>query len=147
MMARHSVWMKLLLLALLVGPSSGEAAQGRAYDVSFVPNTLINGGTPVVLGSVAVPAGFYVAFARLQVLTGSTAPGNSFRLDCDLLPDGESVVYRVGQETNAERYVTLNGAVTLDSAGSIRIACRDGNGHTDTVLSGKLTVIGVSTIN
>ena len=43
--------------------------------------------------------------------------------------------------------MTFQGAATLTRAGAIQFSCRDGNGYTDTVLSGKLTVIGVSIIN
>jgi hypothetical protein len=74
-------------------------------------------------------------------------PGNSFRLDCALEPDFDYGVYRVGTETNVERYVTFQGAATLANAGAIQFSCRDGNGHTQTLLSGKLTVIAVDAIN
>jgi hypothetical protein len=56
-------------------------------------------------------------------------------------------VYRVGTETNVERYVTFQGAATLDNAGAIQFSCRDGNGHTQTALSGKLTVVSVDAID
>ena len=147
MTTRHSGLTTLLLTCLLAAPFNAGAAQGRAYDVAFTPNTFIGGGSPVLLGSVNVPAGSYLAFVRMQVQTDSTPPGNNFRLDCTLSPGFDDGVYRVGTDTSVERYVTFQGAATLTRAGAIQFSCRDGNGHTDTVLSGKLTVIGVSTIN
>ncbi|MEO5624260.1 MAG: hypothetical protein ABIO74_05295 [Dokdonella sp.] len=125
---------------------SGISAVGQAYDVAFTPNTLIGGGSYVVLGSVNVPAGSYVAFVRMQVETGSTPPGNNFRLDCTLSPGFDDGVYRVGYDVSVERYVTFQGAATLSSAGAIQFTCGDGNGHTDTILSGKLTVIAVGSV-
>ena len=147
MINRHSGLTTLLLACLLTVPFGAVAAQGRAYDVAFNANTLIGGGSSVLLGSVNVPAGSYLAFVRMQAQTDSTPPGNNFRFDCTLSPGFDDGVYRVGTETSVERYVTFQGAATLTSAGAIQFSCRDGNGHTDTVLSGKLTVIGVSTIN
>lgn len=126
-----------------IGVGRGAA---HAYDLAFVPNTLI-GNSPVLLGNINVPAGSYVAFVRMQVRTGGDPPGNSFRLDCTLAPDFDYGVYRVGMETNAERYVTFQGAATLANAGPIQFSCLDGNGHTQTLLSGKLTVIAVDAIN
>ena len=142
-----STMTKVLLACLLAEPVGAVAAQGHAYDVAFLPNTLIGGGNAVVLGSVSVPAGSYVAFVRMQVLTDSTPPGNNFRFDCTLAPGFDGGVYRVGVDTSVERYVTFQGAATLTSAGAIEVSCRDGNLHTDTVLSGKLTVVGVGTVN
>lgn len=126
----------------LVGP----AGVGETYDVAFTPNLLL--GSPlVVLASVNLPAGSYVAIARMQMQTGSESnPGNSYRPDCQLAPGMENTAYRVGQESNVERYLTWQGAVTLDSDGAIQFACRDGNGHTDTELSGKLTVMSVGSV-
>lgn len=126
-----------------IGVGSGAA---HAYDLEFVQDTLI-GNSSVLLGNVNVPAGSYVAFVRMQVRTGGDPPGNSFRLDCNLGPGFDNGVYRVGTETNAERYVTFQGGATLDNAGAIQFSCRDGNGHTQTLLSGKLTVIAVDAIN
>ena len=118
----------------------------RAWDVTFAEDVPI-GTTLVELGSVAVPAGSYMALARLQVRTGSeTNPGNSYRLDCSL-SSFDYGVYRVGTESNVERYVTFQGAATLASPGTIALTCRDGNGHVDTALSGKLTVLSVSGID
>ncbi|MEO5625230.1 MAG: hypothetical protein ABIQ70_04390 [Dokdonella sp.] len=147
MTIRHSGSLISTLVLLLGTSASASAAQGRAYDVAFAPNTLIGGGNYVLLGSIDVPAGSYVAFVRMQVLTESVAPGNNFRFTCTLSPGFDDGDYRVGYETSVERYVTFQGAATLASAGSIQIICGDGNGHTDTVLSGKLTVVGVSTVN
>ena len=139
--------MKLLMACLLAVPCAALAAVGQAYDVAFTPNTLIGGGSPVTLGSVSVPAGSYIAFVRMQVQTGSSPPGNNFRLDCTLSPGFDDGVYRVGTDVSVERYVTFQGAATLSSPGTIQLDCRDGNGHTDTILSGKLTVIGVGAVN
>ncbi len=125
---------------------SGIAGLGQSYDVAFTTNTLI-GNSVVLLGNVNVPAGSYVAFVRMQVLTGSSPPGNNFRLDCDLTPGFDGGVYRVGTDVSVERYVTFQGAATLANAGAIQFACRDGNGHTDTLLSGKLTVTAVGAVN
>jgi len=147
MTTRHSGLTTLLLACVLAMPIAAAAAQGRAYDVAFTPNTLIGGGNFVLLGSVNVPAGSYVAFVRMQVQTGSVAPGNNFRLDCSLSPGFDDGDYRVGTDTSVERYVTFQGATTLADDGPIQILCIEGNGHTDTLLSGKLTVIGVSTVN
>jgi hypothetical protein len=65
----------------------------------------------------------------------------------ETFPGFDYGVYRVGTETNAERYVTFQGGATLDNAGAIQFSCQDGNGHTQTLLSGKLTVIAVDAIN
>lgn len=126
--------------------AADAAGLARAYDIAFTPDTLI-GNSTVLLGNINVPAGSYVAFVRLQVRTGSDPPGNSFRLDCSLSPGFDDGVYRVGTETSVERYVTFQGAATLDNAGAIQFSCRDGNGHTQTALSGKLTVIAVDAID
>lgn len=126
----------------------GPSAAGKSYDVAFPANTLISGGNPVTLGSVNVPAGSYVAFVRMQAQTGSEAsPGNNYRFSCQLLPNMDAGDYRVGIESNVERYVTFQGATTLTSAGTIQFSCSDGNGHTDTILGGKLTVMSVSGVN
>lgn len=119
--------------------------QTAAYGIAFTPNTTIN--STVLLGSINVPAGSYAAFVRMQVQTDSTPPGNDFRLDCTLSPGFDSGVYRVGTQTGVERYVTFQGAATLANAGAIQFSCRDGNGHVDTLLSGKLTVLSVSAVN
>ena len=117
------------------------------YNRTFAANVPIGSGV-VLLGSVNVPAGSYVAFVRLQAQTGSEAsPGNSYRFDCTLSPGFDSAVYRVGQESYVERYLTFQGAATLSNAGAIQFYCHDGNGHTDTELSGKLTIMSVGTIN
>lgn len=126
--------------------SAATLGAGQAYDLDFTPDTLI-GNSVVLLGNLNVPAGSYVAFVRMQVRTGSDPPGNWFRLDCALTPDFDYGVYRVATETNVERYVTFQGAATLDNAGPIQFSCRDGNGHTQTLLSGKLTVIAVDAVN
>ena len=147
MTTRHSGLTTLLLACLLTVPFGAVAAQGRAYDVAFTANMLIGGGSPVLLGSVNVPAGSYLAFVRIQVQTDSIPPGNNFRINCALSPGFDDGDYRVGVETSVERYVTFQGAATLTGAGAIQFSCRDANFNTDTVLSGKLTVIGVSTIN
>ena len=119
----------------------------HAYDIAFGSNVLI-GNSVVLLGSVNVPAGSYVAFVRLQAMTGSEAnPGNSYRFDCTLSPGFDSGVYRVGMESSVERYLTFQGAATLSNPGAIQFSCLDGNGHTDTELSGKLTVISVDKVN
>ncbi len=57
-----------------------------------------------------------------------------------------AICNRVGTDVNVERYVTFQGAATLSSAGAIQFTCGDGNGHTDTILSGKLTVIAVGSV-
>jgi len=137
---------------LIVAPGvktvgTGTTASGQAYKVAFTPDTLI-GNSTVLLGSINVPAGAYVAFVRMQVRTGDDdPPGNSFRLDCTLSPGLDSGVYRVGMEASAERYVTFQGATTLATAGAIQFSCRDGNGHTDTVRSGSLVILGVGAVN
>jgi hypothetical protein len=126
-----------------VGVGSGA---GQAYDIELAPGTLI-GNSTVLLGNINVPAGSYVAFVRMQVRTGSDPPGNSFRLDCNLGPGFDNAVYRVGQETDVERYVTFQGGATLNNAGAIQFSCSEGNNHTQTLLSGKLTVIAVDAID
>lgn len=124
----------------------GTATAGQAYTIPFTSGTLI-GNSSVLLGSINVPAGAYVAFVRMQIETPNEVPGNSFRLDCVLSPGFDGGVYRVGYEPNVERYVTFQGASTLANAGAIQFSCRDGNGHTDEVRSGNLTVIGVGAVN
>lgn len=112
-----------------------------AWDVT-IPSGIVFDTNTATLAAVEVPAGEYVAFARLQVETGSDSnPGNNYRFDCDLLPAFDFAVYRVGLDPLVERYVTFQGAARLDSPATISLECRDGNGHSDTVLSGKLTVI------
>ena len=114
-----------------------------AWDVT-IPSGIVFDTNGATLAAVEVPAGEYVAFARLQVETGSDSnPGNNYLLDCNLLPSFDFAVYRVGLDALVERYVTFQGAARLDSAATISLDCRDGNGHSDTVLSGKLTVIRV----
>ena len=127
----------------VIGVGSGA---GQAYDIELAPGTLI-GNSTVLLGNINVPAGSYVAFVRMQVRTGSDPPGNSFRLDCNLGPGFDNAVYRVGQETDVERYVTFQGGATLNNAGAIQFSCSEGNNHTQTLLSGKLTVIAVDAID
>ncbi|MEO5558850.1 MAG: hypothetical protein ABIO49_03710 [Dokdonella sp.] len=118
-----------------------------AYDLAFPANTPI-GGSLVLLGSINVPAGSYAAFVRLQVQTGSEAdPGTSYRLICTLSPGFDAGDYRVGMQSNVERYLTFQGTTSLTGAGVIQFSCRDGNGHTDTGVSGKLTVISVGAVN
>jgi hypothetical protein len=113
------------------------------WDVT-IPNGIVLDTNTATLAAVEVPPGEYVAFARLQAATGSDSnPGNNYRLDCNLLPDFDFAVYRVGVDPLVERYVTFQGAARLDSAATVSLECRDGNGHQDTVLSGKLTVIRV----
>jgi hypothetical protein len=118
-----------------------------AYDMAF-PFDVPLGADEVTLASIAVPAGTYVAFARLQGQTGTDPnPGNNYRFDCTLLPSFDFPVYRVGEEPNVERYLTYQGAATLPSAGLIGFACRSANGHEAIALSGKLTVISVGGVN
>ena len=126
---------------------AGPSGIGQTYDVAFTENLLL-GNSTVLLGSINVPAGSYVAIARMQMLTGNESnPGNNYRPDCVLGPDIENTVYRVGMESNVERYLTWQGATTLASDGAIQFSCRDGNGHTDTELSGKLTVMSVGSVS
>ena len=118
-----------------------------AYDLAFPTDTPI-GNSLVLLGTINVPAGSYAAFVRLQVQTGSEAdPGNSYRLDCSLSPGFDTGIYRVGMQSNVERYLTFQGTATLAGPGVIQFSCRDGTGHTDTALSGKLTVISVGAVH
>lgn len=113
------------------------------WDVT-IPSGIILDTNGATLASVDVPPGEYVAFARLQAETGTDSnPGNNYRFDCNLLPVFDFAVYRVGLDPVVERYVTFQGAARLDSAATVSLECRDGNGHEDTVLSGKMTVIRV----
>ncbi len=135
----------------LLGPSDFIFADGFeqtiAHEVTFANNVPI-GSSLVLLGSINVPAGSYVAFVRMQATTGSEAnPGNSYRFDCSLTPGFDSPVYRVGMQSNVERYLTFQGAATLAGPGVIQFSCRDGNGHTDSELSGKLTIISTASVN
>ena len=141
--------------ALHGGVSRGETdsifADGfdlnTSYDIAFA-NDIPLGADLVELGSVAVPAGSYAVFVRLQARTGDDPdPGNSYRLDCDLSPAEDNTVYRVGVEPLVERYLTYQGAVTLDDAGTIHFSCRSANGHEATALSGKLTAIAVGGVD
>lgn len=139
------------LSGALLGPSDSIFADGFeqtiAYQVIFANNVPI-GSSLVLLGSINVPAGSYVAFVRMQVQTGSEAnPGNSYRFDCSLTPGFDNAIYRVGMTSSVERYLTFQGAATLAGPAVIQFSCRDGNGHTDSALSGKLTVISVASVN
>lgn len=126
----------------------GVTAIGQAWDASVPSNILIDGGSYVTLASVNVPAGTYVAIARLQVRTGNEAnPSSSYRLDCSLSPNMDLPIYRVGTESSVERYITFQGAAVLSAPGQIELKCRDGNNHTDTILGGKLTVLAVGAVN
>lgn len=117
-----------------------------SYDVAFA-NDVPLGADLIELASVAVPAGSYAVFVRLQARTGDDPdPGNSYRLDCDLSP-ADNAVYRVGTEPLVERYLNYQGAVTLDAAGTIRFSCRSANQHEATALSGKLTVVAVGGVD
>lgn len=139
--------------AMMSQPSATRLAgtlssPGASYDVAFPANTLIGVGAPVLLGSVNVPAGSYVAFVRMQVKTETATPGLNFRLDCGLTPNFDGATsYRIGTEGNVERYVTFQGAFTLATPGPVQVKCRDGNGLSDTILSGKLTVLAVGSVN
>lgn len=114
-----------------------------SYDFTF-PSDVPLGDQSVELGSVSVPAGSYAVFVRLQARTGDDPnPGNNYRLDCELSPGIDFDVYRVGVEPLVERYLTYQGAVTLDTAGTIGFSCRSANQHEATALSGKLTVLSV----
>lgn len=120
-----------------------------AWDVTLAGNVPI-GWETVQLGSVTLPPGAYLAMARLQIRTGSEQnPGNSYRLDCTLRigqNNADTSVYRVGTQSDAERYLTFQGVGTLAASGSAYLACRDGNGHVDTALGGKLTVLAVDAV-
>jgi hypothetical protein len=114
-----------------------------SYDFTF-PSNVPLGDQSVELGSVSVPAGSYAVFVRLQARTGDDPnPGNNYRLDCELSPAIDYDVYRVGVEPLVERYLTYQGAVTLDTDGTIGFSCRSANQHEATALSGKLTVLSV----
>lgn len=114
-----------------------------SYDFTF-PSDVPLGDQSVELGSVSVPAGSYAVFVRLQARTGDDPnPGNNYRLDCELSPAIDFDVYRVGVEPLVERYLTYQGAVTLDTAGTIGFSCRSANQHEATALGGKLTVLSV----
>jgi hypothetical protein len=126
---------------------AGTNGAGESYDVEFASGTLFN-NSQVLLATINVPAGAYVAMARLQVQTGAEAdPGNNYRIACDLSPGFDSSDYRVGEESSVERYLTWQGAATLASPGPIQFACYDPNSHTETVLGGKLTVMTVGSVN
>ena len=117
-----------------------------SYDVAFANDIPLDADV-VELASVAVPAGSYAVFVRLQARTGDDPdPGNSYRLDCYLSP-ANNAVYRVGTEPLVERYLNYQGAVTLDAAGTIRFSCRSANQHEATALSGKLTVVAVGGVD
>ena len=114
-----------------------------SYNFTF-PSDVPLGDQSVELGSVSVPAGSYAVFVRLQARTGDDPnPGNNYRLDCELSPAIDYDVYRVGVEPLVERYLTYQGAVTLDTAGTIGFWCRSANQHEATALDGKLTVLSV----
>jgi hypothetical protein len=141
--------------ALHGGVSRGQAdsifADGfdlnPSYDVAFA-NDIPLAADLVELGSVAVPAGSYAVFVRLQARTGDDPnPGNSYRLDCHLSPASDDGVYRVGVEASVERYLNYHGAVALDAAGTIRFLCRSANEHEATALSGKLTAVAVGGVD
>lgn len=112
-----------------------------AWDLEFPPQVLLTDNYQT-LASVEIPPGRYVAFARLQGITGSDPnPGNNYRFDCYLGPSFEFPVYRVGEEPFVERYLTYQGAATFDSSDQISFVCARGNGHELTAIGGKLTVI------
>lgn len=118
-----------------------------SYDRTF-PVNLPLGDQSVELASVAVPAGSHAVFVRLQARTGDDPdPGNNYRLDCELSPAVDDGVYRIGVEPLVERYLTYQGAVTLDAAGTISFWCRSANDHEATALSGKLTVVSVGGVD
>lgn len=118
-----------------------------SYDVAFA-NDIPLADDLVELGSVAVPAGSYAVFVRLQARTGDDPdPGNSYRLDCQLTTAIDASVYRVGTVALVERYLNYQGAVTLDAAGSVRFLCRSANEHEATALSGKLTIVAVGGVD
>ncbi|MEO5625229.1 MAG: hypothetical protein ABIQ70_04385 [Dokdonella sp.] len=147
---------KKVLVALALVPAMACAApdtvfvdgfeQTIVYDIAFSPNAVI-GPSTALIANLNVPAGSYVAFVRMQLITGSAAPATSFRLDCTLAPGFDSGVYTIGVETSVERYLTFQGAKTLASASNIQFSCHDGNGNTSTLLSGKLTVMSASAVN
>ena len=118
-----------------------------SYDEAFAENILL-GDKVVELGSVAVPAGSYAVFVRLQARTGDDPnPGNSYRLDCGLSPELDDAIYRVGVVASVERYLNYQGAVTLAAADTIRFSCRSANNHEAMALSGKLTVVAVGGVD
>jgi hypothetical protein len=135
--------------AITGGTSGSDFIFFDGFDGTTAWDITVPSGTPfsgdfVTLASVDVPPGQYVAFARLQVITGIDPPGNNFRFYCTLGPSFDFGDYRVGLETSVERYVTFQGAATFDSTTNVSLICLDGNQHTDNVLSGKMTVIRVA---
>lgn len=118
-----------------------------SFDVAFASNIPLDAEL-IELGSIEVPAGSYAVFVRLQARTGDDPnPGNSYRLDCHLSPAGDDGVYRVGVEPSVERYLNYQGAVELDSAGTIRFLCRSANEHEAMAVSGKLTAVAVGGVD
>ncbi|GAA4703536.1 hypothetical protein [Nocardioides conyzicola] len=125
----------------------GPIGPSHAYSDTMEASVSLPGSTGQTLMTVNVPAGDYVVMARIQGETGSDPnPGNNYRFDCSL--SGPNVtfddpVYRVGVEPNVERYLTFQGAGTVNEAGTIALNCYAGNGHDLTVAGGQLQAIRV----
>lgn len=132
-----------------VGPKGDTGTQGpagpsNAYDLS-IGATPLPAGQPVEVGSVQVPAGTYVAFARIQGRTGLNATGTD-TVACNLsLNDTwlfDTATFSPGDQPNAERELSMQGGSEIATGGTVRLDCT-ASGHSLSIVTAKLTVLRV----
>ena len=118
------------------------------YATGFAPVTAITlepNGAEHTLMSLTVPTGHYIVSARLQGVTGSDSPGNSYRFDCVLEGASAAIdapVYRVGEADSQEVYMTFEGKYV--GAGPITLVCSSANGHTVYAQTGSMTAVKIT---
>jgi hypothetical protein len=132
-----------------VGPTGpqGPAGPSNAYDLSILP-TPLPADQPVEVGSIQVPAGTYVAFARIQGRTGLNATGTD-TVTCDLSLNTnwlfDTAIFKPGDQPNAERELTMQGGTEASTGGTVRLACT-ASGHSLSIVSAKITVLRVGAV-
>lgn len=124
-----------------VGPSQG-------YDLS-ISATPLPVGQPVEVGSVQVPAGTYLAFARIQIQTNPAASAAD-RLDCNLsLNDTwlfDTATFQTGSQASTEQDFSLQGGTEDATGGLVRLDC-SAAGHSMSILAAKITVLRVGAMS
>lgn len=127
--------------------AQGPAGPSSAYDLSILP-TPLPAGQPVEVGSVQVPAGTYIAFARIQGRTGLNATGTD-KVDCNLsLNDTwlfDTASFSPGDQPNAERELTMQGGTEAAMGGTVRLDCT-ASGHSLSIVTAKITVVRVGAV-
>jgi hypothetical protein len=125
----------------------GPAGPSAAYDLSILP-TPLPAGQLVQVGSVQVPAGTYIAFARIQGRTSLIAAGTD-TVDCDLSLNGtwlfDTATFHPGDQQNVERELTMQGGTETATGGTVQLKCT-ASGHSLAIVSAKITVVRVGSV-